>query len=141
MEKKSEGGPIARSTGKHMCQCTQKKGLLQFYTMFPYNICISSLAHLKVSSPSQVSPDRMVKSDGCIAAVQTRTDKTSQRQRDDPIAVMYLNVCVCGCVCWTAPCCDPYTIGSIVWPSEQTDGKPEPGFSKEILPRATTDGQ
>lgn len=114
-----------------------------------HNICISSLPHVQVSSPSspsQVSTDEKVKSDGCIAAFQTDTDKTSQRQSDCLITVMYLNVCVCVCVNGggggrvSGPCCDPW-FGSIVWPSELTDGKPEPDFNTEILPCPDTDRQ
>lgn len=71
-------------------------------------------------------------------SLQSDTDMTSQWQSDRPITVMYLNVCVC--VLGVGVCCDPW-FGSIVWPSELTDGKPEPDFNTEILPCLSTDRQ
>lgn len=102
---------------------------------------------------SQVSEAKTAESDGCIAAFQSDTDKTSQRQSDRAISVMYLCVCLCVCVSiWRGgggvkggargvrPCCDLW-FGSIVWPSELTDGKPEPDSDIEFLPCPAADRQ
>lgn len=91
IREEEKSGPTARSLSKReqMHKCCNFAQYLHFLS----STC-TGLLILLIITPSQVSTDEKVKSDGCIAAFQTDTDKTSQRQSDRLITVMYLNVCV-----------------------------------------------
>lgn len=100
IKEEEKSGPTARSLSKHeqMHKCCNFTQYLRFLTSTCTGPLTLLILTLLILTPSQVSTDEKVKSDGCIAAFQTDTDKTSQRQSDRLITVMYLNVCVSVCV-------------------------------------------